>query len=119
MRPLLVVFGILFALDAGAATLHWTPPDNVASGEVNLNGYRIYIGSTETPTAEVGADVLSYDLGDLTPGEQITIGISAFNDAGESGLLMITTIPPVDKRPPNPVPTFDIQWKVERDSDAQ
>jgi hypothetical protein len=89
MKKNLIIIIALFFIPAfstlvKAASMEWTKSSGV------VEGYRVYIGSLDTAHEEVGPDVFSYPLGDLVVGQQYTVGVSAFNSAGESSINAIT-----------------------------
>lgn len=81
-----IVIGLMCAGVSAAATMVWTAPEGT------VDGYRIYQQSLETPVDAVGAEVTEYDLGELVEGEQYTVGVSAFNAAGESEKAAVTFV---------------------------
>lgn len=83
----LVASVFVWTATAHAATLNWEPSAINEEGTNAPEGYRIYRDAFNTPVAEVGADVTSFDLGELYIGVQYSFGVSAFNASGESGIL--------------------------------
>ncbi|MEI6797040.1 MAG: leucine-rich repeat protein, partial [Methanomassiliicoccales archaeon] len=68
-------------------TITWTAPAN--TGYTNLTGYKVFYGTTPTPTTPFGtwsASTLTADVTGLTPGVQYYFGVKAVNAAGDSDL---------------------------------
>ena len=105
----LLVIGLMFAPVCGAATMNWSMP---AEGG-RVDGFNVYIRSLDTPAATVGPDVFEYPLDGLfTDGETATVGVSAFNAAGESPKRAVTFTydPDMFLSPPGRPPGFQIEW---------
>ncbi len=81
----LLAIAVMFAapLTADAASLKW----DHSTGTVN--GYRVYLDDMTTATDELPADVNTWEFPALILGQEYLIGVSAFNQAGESAKALI------------------------------
>ena len=88
MKRMFIVVAVCLLLcclvaPAGAARLVWDP----STGTVN--GYRIYQDDMATPAAETNPDVTEWVLPDMVIGKEYLLGVSAYNQAGESAKAMV------------------------------
>lgn len=82
----LLAITVIFAapLTADAATLKW----DHSTGQVN--GYRVYLDDMITPVAELNASDNTWALPDtMKIGQQYLLGVSAYNQAGESAKALV------------------------------
>jgi hypothetical protein len=83
-----ILFAVLFVLaatiPAGAASLAWDPSTGI------VNGYRVYLDDMASSVAEVGPETATWPLPEsMEIGREYLLGVSAYNQAGESAKAKI------------------------------
>jgi hypothetical protein len=82
-RLFLALLILSIAIPAGAASLAWDHNTDT------INGYRVYIDDMDTPVGSVTPDQNTYPLPEMVIGQEYLVGVSAYNQAGESAKALI------------------------------